>query len=179
MFTDLLKARQNILICLRRPTFPNSWKSGQKSRKKPMVSSLPCALCIAQNCGCIPHVCVSFSFSFFYRIVSAPSPLPLMPAPNNALGSTVRSISGGGARGKSMRHTTTTMTMFRERAVKGRRFLTGDSAGGFLNRRFKWRFWVLLPPRAKVPRARKRETLLAPEHETPLYQESISHSTPR
>ena len=30
------------------------------------------------------------------------------------------------------------------------------SVGGFLNRRFKWRFWVLLPPRAKVPRAGAR-----------------------
>ena len=26
---------------LRRPTFPSSWKSGQKSRQKPMVSGLP------------------------------------------------------------------------------------------------------------------------------------------
>jgi len=58
-------------------------------------------------------------FFVSYRIVSAPSPLPLMPAPNNALGSTVRSMSGSGARGTSMRHTTTTTTMFRERAVKG------------------------------------------------------------
>ena len=31
--------------------------------------------------------------------------------------------------------------------------------GGFLNRRFEWRFWVLLPPRAKVPRGRNREIL--------------------
>ena len=29
---------------LRRATFPSSWKSSQKSRKKPKVSSLPCAL---------------------------------------------------------------------------------------------------------------------------------------
>ena len=49
---------------LRRPTFPSSWKSGQKSRKKPMVSSLPCALCVVQNRNCLPHVYIKFPFPF-------------------------------------------------------------------------------------------------------------------
>ena len=31
-------------FCLRRATFPSSWKSSQKSRKRPKVSSLPSAL---------------------------------------------------------------------------------------------------------------------------------------
>ena len=31
---------------------------------------------------------------------------------------------------------------------------------GFLNRRFERRFWVLLPPRAKVPRAGARNVPL-------------------
>ena len=164
---------------LRRPTFPSSWKSGQKSRKKPMVSSLPCALKILQSCQCVPHVRVGVPFSFCHRIVSAPVPLPLMPTVNNTSVSTVATVSGSGARGKSIRHTLRKRIYFRERVVQSHKFTAQHSAGGFLNRRFKWRFWALLPPRAKVPRARKRETLLAPEHETPLYQESISHSTPR
>ena len=74
---------------LRRPTFPNSWKSGQKSRKKPMISSLPCVLYAVQNRDCIPHVRASLSFSFCHRIVSASAPLPLIPTSKNALGSTV------------------------------------------------------------------------------------------
>ena len=41
--------------------------------------------------------------------------------------------------------------------AKGHKFATQDSAGGFLNRRFKLSFWVLLGQRPKVPRARKRE----------------------
>ena len=48
---------------LRRATFPNSWKSSQKSRKKPMVSSLPCALRRVKNCNHLPHVHVKFPFS--------------------------------------------------------------------------------------------------------------------
>ena len=36
--------------------------------------------------------------------LNAPT-LPLVPAPNNALGSTVENVSGSGARRKSMRHT--------------------------------------------------------------------------
>ena len=74
---------------LRRATFPSSWKSSQKSRKKPMVSSLPCALCIVQICDLLPHVHGECPFSFRYRIVSAPAPLPLMPTPNNDSTSTV------------------------------------------------------------------------------------------
>ena len=93
------------LFCLRRPTFPSSWKSGQKSRKKPMVSSLPCALCCVQDCDCVPHVYAILPFSFRKRIVSAPAPLPLTGAPNSSLCSTVEVVSGSGARRKSIRHT--------------------------------------------------------------------------
>ena len=48
---------------LRRATFPSSWKSSQKSRKKPMASSLPCALRRVKNCNHLPHVHVKFPFS--------------------------------------------------------------------------------------------------------------------
>ena len=65
---------------LRRAAFPSSWKSSQKSRKKPMVSSLPCVLCIVQGRDCQPHVHRKCPFSLCYRIVSAPAPLPLMPS---------------------------------------------------------------------------------------------------
>ena len=55
-----------------------------------------------------------------------------------------------------------------DRVVKGHKFTTQNSVGGFLNRRFKQRFWVLLPLRAKVPRGRSHETLpLAPGRKTP------------
>ena len=88
---------------LRRATFPSSWKSSQKSRKKPMVSSLPCALCCVQDCDCVPHVYAILPFSFRKRIVSAPAPLPLTGAPNSSLCSTVEVVSGSGARRKSIR----------------------------------------------------------------------------
>ena len=74
---------------LRRPTFPSSWKSGEKSRKKPKVSSLPCALWAVETRCCVPHVHGSFPISSRQRTASATAPLPLMPTPNNAFGSTV------------------------------------------------------------------------------------------
>ena len=86
-----------------RPTFVNSDKSRQKHRKEPPVPSLPSALCSVRTCDCIPHVHVKFPFSLRCRIVSAPAPLPLIPTPNNAFGSTVESMSGSGARRKSIR----------------------------------------------------------------------------
>jgi hypothetical protein len=46
-----------------------------------------------------------FLFRIVKRIVSSPAPLPLIPTPNNAVGSTVDNISGSGARRKSIRHT--------------------------------------------------------------------------
>ena len=46
-----------------------------------------------------------------------------------------------------------------ERLVQGCKFATQSSVRGFLNRRFKWRFWLLLPPRAKVTRPGARNTL--------------------
>ena len=88
-----------------RPTFVNSDKSRQKHRKEPPAPSLPSALCSVRTCDCIPHVHVKFPFSLRCRIVSAPAPLPLIPTPNNAFGSTVESMSGSGARRKSIRHT--------------------------------------------------------------------------
>ena len=76
-------------FCLRRPTFPSSWKSGQKSRKKPKVSSLPCALYCAGIRRIVPHVHANLPVSFRQRTVSATAPLPLAGSTNNAFGSTV------------------------------------------------------------------------------------------
>ncbi len=67
-------------------------------------------------------------------------------------------ISGSGARGTDDASYATITAIFRERVVKGRKFAMQHSVGGFLNRRFKLSFWVLLGQRPKVPRARKRET---------------------
>ena len=124
-----MKERTHVrsFFCLRRPTFPSSWKSGQKSRKKPMVSSLPCALCITQNCKCIPRVCVRFSSSFRYRIVSASAPLPLIPAPNNALGSTVAPHERQRRKTKVDSSYATTTTFFRDRAAACHKFATQNS----------------------------------------------------
>ena len=47
----------------------------------------------------------SFLFRFVKRIASASAPLPLMPMTNNASASTVDTVSGSGARRKSIRHT--------------------------------------------------------------------------
>ena len=46
-----------------------------------------------------------FLFLLVKRIVSAPAPLSLMPAPNNASAPTVENVSGRGARRTSIRHT--------------------------------------------------------------------------
>ena len=66
-------------------------------------------------------------------------------------------MSGSGAKGKSVRHTARhgiCSVNAWYRVSKSEVY----SVGGFLNRRFKWRFWVLLPPRARVPRAGARNT---------------------
>ena len=48
--------------------------------------------------------------------------------------------------------------MSRERVANGGKLREKHSVRGFLNRRFKWRFWLLLPPRAKVTRAGARNS---------------------
>ena len=53
----------------------------------------------------LPHVRGKFPVSFRQRTASATAPLPLMPTPNNAFGSTVATVSGSGAGGQSVRHT--------------------------------------------------------------------------
>ena len=91
------------------------------------------------------------------RFLHLPAPLPLMPTPNSALAPTVENVSGSGARGADDSSYVTITTGFCERAVKGIKYERRQSVGGFLNRRFKLSFWVLLGQRPKVPRARKRE----------------------
>ena len=63
-----------------------------------------------------------------------------MPTPNNAFASTVATVSGSGAEGKSVRHTVRPRPCIANawyRVSESERY----SVGGFLNRRFKWRFW--------------------------------------
>ena len=69
-------------------------------------------------------------------------------------------MSGSGVGGKSVRHT----ARYGICSVNAWYMVSkseSHSVGGFLNRRFKWRFWVLLPPWAKVPRVRSAKPLLA------------------
>ena len=100
-----LRPRGDIPCPRARVTFGHSPKSDQKDCLKPQVSKLPHALCPLQICCCAPHVRASFAVSFRQRTDSATAPLPLMPTPNNAFCSTVATVSGSGARGKSVRHT--------------------------------------------------------------------------
>ena len=63
-----------------------------------------------------------------------------MPTPNNALCPTVATVSGSGAKGKSVRHTArhgicSVTAWYMVSQPKS------HSVGGFLNRRFEWRFW--------------------------------------
>ena len=97
-------------------------------------------------------------FRFDKRIASAPAPLPLTSMSNNASASTVATVSGSGAGRIGDASYATITTISCERVVKGYKFAMQSSVRGFLNRRFKWRFWVLLPPWAKVPRGRSHET---------------------
>ena len=104
-----------------------------------------------------------FLFRFDKRIVSAPVPLPLMPTPNNAVASTVDTISGSGARRTDDASYAAISNNFRKRVVKDRKFAMQNSVRGSLNRRFKLSFWVLLGQRPKVPRPRGDEIPLRPE----------------
>ena len=143
-----------------RPTFVNSDKSRQKHRKEPPAPSLPSALCSVRTCDCIPHVHVKFPFSLRCRIVSAPAPLPLIPTPNNAFGSTVENVSGSGARGADDSSYVTISTVFCERVGYGIKFEGGTACRKSRNPGFWLSFWVLLGQRPKVPRPRRDETPL-------------------
>ena len=81
-----------------------------------------------------------------------------MPTPNNASDSTVENVSGSGARGTVDTSYAAKSNIPRERVVKGHKSATRNSVCGFLNRRFKLSFWVLLGQRPKVPRAGARNT---------------------
>ena len=75
-------------------------------------------------------------------------------------------MSGSGARGTSVRHTVRhgiCSVNAWYMVLKSERY----SVGGFLNRRFKWRFCLLLPPRAKVGRSGERNTPAAGARNTP------------
>ena len=110
-----------------RPTFANSGKSRQKRQKEPPVPSLPGALYNTQNCECVPRVCVRFSSSFRYRIVSAPASLPLMPTPNNASGSTVAPHERQRRKTKVNSSYAAMTAVLRDRAAKGNKFTTQNS----------------------------------------------------
>ena len=74
-------------------------------------------------------------------------------------------MSGSGAERTDDTSYDTKSNIPRKRVVKGHRFTTQNSVRGFLNRRFKLSFWVLLGQRPKVPRGRSHEIPLAPEGE--------------
>ena len=68
-------------------------------------------------------------------------PLPLIITPNNASVSTVEKMSGSGARGIDDSSYAAKTTVSCERVVYGVKLKTRHSVRGFLNRRFKQRFW--------------------------------------
>ena len=70
----------------------------------------------------------------------------------------------------------TTTSMFCERVVDGRKFTTQNSAGGFLNRRFKWCFCLLLSPRTKVGRSAERNILIPTiPQKLPFYSRTMAN----
>ena len=100
-----------------------------------MVSSLPCALWIMRNCRYVPHVRVEL-FSLCYRIVSAAAQEKsryVGALRKHAGGMFLASDLGGYAAAASIWNYTAKLEPLRQ--------LTQYSAGGFLNRRFKQRFW--------------------------------------
>ena len=101
-----------------------------------------------------------FPFRFVKRIVSAPAPLPLIPTPNNAFGSTVENVSGSGARGADDSSYVTISTVFCERVGYGIKFEGGTACRKSRNLGFWLSFWVFLGQRPKVPRPRRDETPL-------------------
>ena len=75
-------------------------------------------------------------------------------------------MSGSGAKGKSVRHTA------RQRlCTANARYMVSKSerysVSGFSNRRFEWRFCLLLPPRAKVGRPQAKPPCTSEKKETP------------
>ena len=86
----------------------------------------------------------NFLFCIVKRIVSAPVPLPLIPTPNNASVSTAVPHERQ-RRKKNVDASYKTITdMFCEREGKATKLKMRYSVRGFLNRRFKLSFWVLL-----------------------------------
>ena len=102
----------------------------------------------------------NFLFRFVKRIAFAPAPLPLMPTPNNAFGSTVENVSGSGARGADDSSYVTISTVFCERVGYGIKFEGGTACRKSRHLGFWLSFWVFLGQRPKVPRPRRDETPL-------------------
>ena len=67
----------------------NSERNGGKNAGKNCVFAFPHALSCLRICLTVPHVHANLPVSFRQRTVSATAPLPLIPTPNNAFGSTV------------------------------------------------------------------------------------------
>ena len=143
-----------------------------------MVSSLPCALCAVQNCNCLPHVRGNslLSVPSSNRLCSCaaaadrngeeiPASIArgdaLITPPDNDPFPAVDAHERQRRRKKVNASSVTITTMSRERVANGGKLREKHSVRGFLNRRFKWRFWLLLPPRAKVTRPGGRNSFLA------------------
>ena len=146
------------LFCLRRPHFFQQRKKWGKERRQKLrfcISSraMPAANLLLRSTRSRRSSCVVPSKDCLSNSAAAADAVrrtTLLVLP-------LRRMSGSGARGKSVRHTAR-HGICSENAwylvLKSERY----SAGGFLNRRFKWRFCLLLPPKAKVGRAGARNT---------------------
>ena len=75
---------------------------------------------------------------------------------------TLTAVSGSGARGTSSPLNRQRPPPHQFREVSTVKFAPAAPRKEVLKRSFKWRFWLLLSPKTKVTRARRRETLPRP-----------------
>ena len=150
-----------------RPTFPFSWKSGEKSRQEPKFLHLLPRYTIYQFTTACHAFAEDFPISYRYRTLSATAPLPLAGALNNAYGSTVDEMSGSGADGMSIRHTLRkppSPVIARQKAASSQGVQRAGSEETF---GFFRCFCLLLSLLTKVGRAGARNTPI-PQHKKAL-----------
>ena len=162
--------------CLRRVTFVNSDKSNQKrhSRGKgfrfPFPLENPLSLKRPKREGCgPPSLETPTSGLGDYQI----APLPRSGKGGGGQRPPFRKCSCHGCTAlhfrakaaakrdaETMQHLGEVCAAYRSRGKRYRNLCCVKARKGFSNRRFERRFWVLLPPRAKVPRAGARNVPL-------------------
>ena len=87
------------------PLFPTAGKVGKRAGRNQWFLHFLAHYFLCEFVARCHAFTQGFLFRLVKRIVFAPAPLPLIPTPNNASVPTVETVSGSGARRKSMRHT--------------------------------------------------------------------------